>query len=267
MKAWVFKYLHYLNLHKNSPSKLFLLQLYQHHLARVPYEVTSKFFYAQTNQYIPTTNEFVQNLLERGWGGDCYILNIQFMRLLNELGFQGFLVEVTPGHIAIIVTIEEQDYFVDVGYGAPLNQLVPIQDDTWVRTIYGEKIVIKQTKKNQFQYDRLYKGGVFVSKTIHIKSIEEEDVQADIETSFRDHEDNVFMRRVSMALTAENMYTWVRNNRITIRTNNKEEEIIEYSNSCEWVDAIHKLFGLRKEDLHWTIEFLKHRDVDLGFTQ
>lgn len=257
-------YLHYLNLPVRPPTTSFLIDLYQRHLACVPYELTSKMYYAKTNRNIPTSDDFASNLVERGWGGNCYILNIHFMRLLEALGFWCYLVKVSPGHIGIIVSIQEQDYFVDVGYGAPLNQLVPIQDSPWSSTIFQEKIVIKYKEKNQLIYDRSYKGNVFLSKTIDLEPIEETDIEPDIEASFVDKDDNSFMRRINMVLTTDDKYMWVRNNRLTIRTDNNEE-IKDYSHSSEWLKDMHQMFGLRMEDLQWTIDYLKQRNVDLGF--
>ncbi len=77
-------------------------------------------------------------------GGFCYELNGLFCRLLAELGFDAWLVSAQVysassesygkpfDHMAIVVTIDEVNYLVDVGFGEfarvplNLNQLKPI---------------------------------------------------------------------------------------------------------------------------------------------
>lgn len=264
MNKWLNKYIAYLGLEKEEPTKDFLIKLYQHHLARVPYELTSKFIYSLGGTYIPTIEVFVENLIHRGFGGNCYILNINFLRLLHTLGFQGYLVNVEPGHLGIIISIEERDYFVDVGYGAPLNQLVELKQENWNGKIFGEEIFFTYKDDNQIEYERVYKGKMIVSKKIHLSPMKEIDFQTNIEASFHDSDANPFMRRVSMAKVTGTKYIWVRNNRITVR-HSKEDRTTKFNNIEDWMDRIHKEFQLGKDDLKWTVDFLQQRGVSLGF--
>jgi N-hydroxyarylamine O-acetyltransferase len=74
------------------------------------------------------TDRFYRKIVEDGRGGFCYELNGLFNALLRELGFQTRLISarVFSGergfgpefdHAAIIVTIGEQEYLADVGFG------------------------------------------------------------------------------------------------------------------------------------------------------
>lgn len=264
MEAWITNYLTYLRLQKQEPTKEFLIKLYQQHLAYVPYELTSKFMYSLEKDYIPTIEKFVDHLIHRGFGGNCYILNINFFRLLRTLGYKGYLVKINPGHLGIIVSIRNKNYFVDVGYGSPLNQLVELKNEDWHGEILGEEIFFTYKADNLITYDRLYKGKMIVSKEIELNPLKEIDFETDIKASYEDSDTNPFMRRISMARMTGDKYVWVRNNQIMVRETGIEKQI-ELENIEEWSNYIHKEFYIKREDLQSTIDFLYQRNVSLGF--
>jgi arylamine N-acetyltransferase len=268
MTKWVNDYLHHLGIEFASPSVEFLKKLYQAHLSRVPYEVTSKFVYCQTaaqpNELIPSSETFVQNLIERGFGGNCYILNFNFTRLLKELGFQAHLVKVVPGHVGIMVSIESDDFYVDVGYGSPLNELFVLNHGDWTTESFGEEIRFTYVSNTKIQFDRRFRGQSFVTKEIDLTPVEEADFLEDIHLSFLDSDHNRFMRRISMAYVTTESYCWVRDNRVVVRTH-QGEQITDFSSKHDWIQHISAQFRMNESDLASTISFLEERGVDLGF--
>jgi hypothetical protein len=73
---------------------------------------------------LPTLAEFLRSHQMHHTGGTCYILNSQFAKLLQALGFQCYLIKLGNDHMAIIVMIDEDNYYVDCGAAAPFFELV-----------------------------------------------------------------------------------------------------------------------------------------------
>ena len=106
------------------------------HLLHVPFENLD----IHTNTKIDLTNLF-DKIVTRGRGGFCYELNGLFYRLLKEIGFTVKMVsaKVFDGkkdyspefdHMALIVTMKENDYLVDVGFGEFTFNPLPIALNT-----------------------------------------------------------------------------------------------------------------------------------------
>jgi len=175
-------------------------------------------------------------------------------------------VKINPGHLGIIVSIRNKNYFVDIGYGSPLNQLVELKNEDWHGEILGEEIFSTYKTDNIITYDRLYKGKMIVSKEIELNPLKEIDFETDIKASYEDSDTNPFMRRISMARMTGDKYVWVRNNQIMVRETGIEKQI-ELENIEEWSNYIHKEFHIKREDLQSTIVFLYQRNVSLGFKE
>ncbi|WP_326566530.1 arylamine N-acetyltransferase [Amycolatopsis rhabdoformis] len=102
-----------------------LRQLQERHLERVPFENLS----VHLGEPIELTEDALfDKIVRRRRGGFCYELNGLFAALLRELGFdaalhgaQVFTGEGVPGppldHVAVVVTLEGEQWLVDVGFG------------------------------------------------------------------------------------------------------------------------------------------------------
>jgi len=113
-----------------------LSKLQHTHLLHVPFENLD----IHNHTKIDLTNLF-EKIVTRGRGGFCYELNGLFYQLLKEIGFTVKMVsakvfdgkkDYSPGfdHMALIVTIKENAYLVDVGFGAFTFHPVPIALNT-----------------------------------------------------------------------------------------------------------------------------------------
>ncbi|MFT3910350.1 MAG: arylamine N-acetyltransferase [Ferruginibacter sp.] len=113
------------------------------HLLHVPFENLD----IHNNTKIDLANLF-DKIVTRGRGGFCYELNGLFYQLLKEIGFAVKMVsaKVFDGkkdyspefdHMALIVTIKENNYLVDVGFGAFTFHPVPITFDIEINDPMG----------------------------------------------------------------------------------------------------------------------------------
>lgn len=103
-----------------------LYALHKAHVLHVPFEnldVINK---------VPITldqDRFCHKIVDQGRGGICYELNGAFRQLLDSIGFHSYFISCNVyvphmgiygadyGHIALMTTIGEEQYLVDVGFG------------------------------------------------------------------------------------------------------------------------------------------------------
>ncbi|KON88623.1 arylamine N-acetyltransferase [Sporosarcina globispora] len=111
----------------------YLTILQNSHMHKIPFEnldVTRK---------IPiglNADAFFEKILVKGRGGFCYELNGLFQNLLSDLGYHSHLISCTvkkpdgwvreDSHAAILVTLNEINYLVDVGFGDSVRQPLPL---------------------------------------------------------------------------------------------------------------------------------------------
>ncbi|TLS38215.1 arylamine N-acetyltransferase [Pseudalkalibacillus caeni] len=258
-------YLKRLQLNREIPSYHYLEALVKHHLHSVPYETFSKFYYYQTaknNAFVPSFETFVKNLEINGWGGNCYTLNINFKRLLEVLGFDVHLVLVSPGHIGLMVVIENRAFYVDVGYGSPIMKPIFIQNGVSLSRC-GEEIVIKPASdRNRFVIDRKSNGKTFVSKTIVWEPVEEADFTNDINESHLDQDENDMMRRITAVIFKNRSTYYLRNTTLTIFAA-KSRRMIEFNDEQQWIQMIESTYGIQPQIVREAADFLKERNITL----
>ena len=102
-----------------------LRRLQRSHLLRVPFENLDIHW---KRPIVLETDRFYRKIVEEGRGGFCYELNGLFNELLRDFGFRTRLVSASVfsgvnhgpdfDHAAIIVSLDDDEYLVDVGFGA-----------------------------------------------------------------------------------------------------------------------------------------------------
>ncbi|WP_335869439.1 arylamine N-acetyltransferase [Bacillus sp. 2205SS5-2] len=258
------RYVNHLYLQKEPPGGNYLQRLIQHHLLRIPYETISKFHYfVHGPQPIPAFSEFMDNLEHQHWGGTCFTLNINFARLLNELGFQTNYVRVNPGHLGLMVTLEGRRYYVDVGYGSPIMKPVVLDQKKFqVLHGFGEEITFTQKDYDVFEIDRRSNGKSFVKKRIEWKPLTEAEISTDIDQSYEDSADNQNMRRITAVKFQGNTCYYLKNESLKVMTyrNIREYQMRSYP---KWRDAVQKVYGFQDEALEAAVKFLQDRDVTI----
>lgn len=119
-------YLNRLNFHLPvTVDQNVLYKLQKQHLLNIPFENLDIHYEKKISL---STNDIYQKIIIEKRGGFCYELNGLFHLLLKEIGFNAKLIsakvhtkngEYSPeyDHLAIIVSLDNQDFLVDVGFG------------------------------------------------------------------------------------------------------------------------------------------------------
>ena len=127
------RYLGLLGVQKRLPSKDSLHELVQAQMVKIPFENLSKLYYKETHhlQGIPTLELYLDGIERHHFGGTCYSNNYHFYQLLAALGYHiklcGADMSDPDVHLVSVVTLEDREYLVDVGYAAPF--LIPLPCD------------------------------------------------------------------------------------------------------------------------------------------
>lgn len=259
-------YLDRLQTEAKTPTLDYLRDLVKFHLHRIPFENISKIHYylhqGQTGlQWLPSLETFLDNMTNKGLGGNCYILNNSFGQLLQSLGFHVEIVRATGGntHLALKVTVDDRSYYVDVGYGAPLFE--PLSLDEAPRfSRCGEEVEIVKLGNQQYLIDRRANGQSFVTKCIEWEPVSLESFDEPITHSLRDVDENPFMRRIVATLFKKNTAYSVINHKLFIKAD-QGTEVHEYTRKQDWLDMMESTFGFSPDVLEEAIAFLAGRGV------
>lgn len=266
MDRWAEKYLEFLRIEKLEPSYKYLQSLVEAHLHRVPFEIISKYHYYTTrerNDLIPSKEEYLENLLRKGWGGNCYILNIHFGKLLYSLGFDVKIVRAKGGntHLGLMVTMNGKSYYTDVGFMAPLFEPLPIEEEPYLIRC-GEEMIIKKVGRREYLFDRRSGGQTFVAKTIEWLPVEVESFTEDIIHAHRDKDENPFMRRIVATIFKDRVSYAVINSKLIVKSDS-DIHVTDFVNKEDWIQMMEKTFNLQKQDLLFGLNFLEERNVNI----
>jgi N-hydroxyarylamine O-acetyltransferase len=176
-----------------GPSMHFLTHLINAHQSVVPFENISKLYYRDrfNQKGIPSLLQYLDGISGYHFGGTCYANNYYFFRLLEFLGFSVKLCAADikrPGtHMVVLVTIDKQDYLVDVGYAAPFNFPVPLNLATDYTIRYGrdEYLFKSRDKKGCTRLEMLRNGAYKHGYLVRPESRNIDDFSIVISESFR----------------------------------------------------------------------------------
>ncbi|OCA82911.1 arylamine N-acetyltransferase [Pseudobacillus wudalianchiensis] len=255
-------YLKQLKMNREKPSLNYLQRLIQHHLSLIPYETFSKFHYFnEQGCEVPTFTQFVDNLKSRGWGGTCYSLNMNFARLLEQLGFSCSFVRVLPGHAAIMVHMADRKFYVDVGYGSPITRPIELNNrPKHVLHGFGEEIIFTGRNEKEFQLERRSHGKTFVTKQIIWEPLTEEELQQDIEESYKDSDNNITMRRISAVRFQGNNCYFLRNETLKV-INYRDIREYHFREPAQWISTVAEAFQLDEKGIEESLVFLADRGI------
>jgi N-hydroxyarylamine O-acetyltransferase len=161
--AWVARYLQRLEQPVEAPSYAYLSRLMTAHLKRFAFENISKLYYykhvAETGWYIPPIEAYVENMHTLDVGGTCFTNNSNFVQLLQQLGFDAYLVGFSMAHMGIIVRLPEGRFYVDVGVGSPFFE--PVDFEAEPKVIYcgtGIHFLQKETEPGIYHFHHYNMG-------------------------------------------------------------------------------------------------------------
>ncbi len=126
------RYLRLLGLTERPSGMAGLREIVRRHVCRVPFENVSKLLLAgeEKKGRLTTLAEFLDGIEQRDLGGTCYTSNPFLARLLRALGYDVDLFGADMNnpnvHTSLRVRIENAAYHVDVGYGGPFREPIPL---------------------------------------------------------------------------------------------------------------------------------------------
>ncbi|UJH91015.1 arylamine N-acetyltransferase [Antarcticibacterium sp. 1MA-6-2] len=148
--------------------------LHRAHVLNVPFE---NFHVINRIPIVLDQEKFYSKVVERKRGGFCYELNGLFAKALEEIGFDNYFIGcsvfVPPlndfgsnfGHLAIITSIDEQLFLVDVGFGDAFLEPLELKFDEPVfqfgfyyrlTQLPNEEILLEKSLDNE-SYQKMYK--------------------------------------------------------------------------------------------------------------
>ena len=252
------RYLTLLGVPRQMPSVDALRELVQAHLLRVPFENISKLYYKKHQELrsLPSLELFLDGIERFHFGGTCYPNNYYLYQLLANLGYPTKLCGADMSnpdvHLVSIVTLEEREYLVDVGYAAPFLTPLPRDWATDYTIILGrDRYVLKPQDAQSCSRMELYRDGNlkhgYLVKPQPRQIHEFEHVIGD---SYR--QDATFMNALLLARFFVNR-SLVIHNLTVIESQGSLSSIRTLANQDELIQVVSECFGIPKE---FTIDVL-----------
>lgn len=135
-----------------APNKGTLDHLILMHQRKIPFS-SADIYHAKSPPDL-TLQALYKKVVEKRRGGYCFELNLLFKELLIALGYQvrpvigrailGRTHEIPLNHYGILASFDEDDYYVDVGFGGPLACGALALEDGKNQRIGGEVFRLKK---------------------------------------------------------------------------------------------------------------------------
>lgn len=125
------RYLRLLGVPARPPGMAALAELVEAHLTRVPFENVSKLLHrGDAAMRLPPLSRFLDGIERHHLGGTCYANNSSLNALLVHLGYDARLCGADMSkpdvHLVNIVRLDDREFLVDGGYGAPFLAPMPL---------------------------------------------------------------------------------------------------------------------------------------------
>lgn len=255
------RYLNLLGIQRQEPNFQALSDLIEAHLYRVPFENISKLYYKLHQDFrdIPELESYLDGIEHCHFGGTCYANNYYFSQLLANLGYQvnfcGAAMNKPDVHAVSMVTIDGQDYLIDVGYAAPFWMPIPLDlDKDYIIRLGSDRYVIKPRDASGFSQLELYRNGElkhgYVARPFPRQIQDFEEV---IFNSFRD--EGVFMNTLLLTKFSPKQ-SYVINSFTTIQYHGTEPTIRKLEDTEELVQVVHEWFHIPIEHIQDAINQL-----------
>ncbi len=254
------KYLSLLGIMKTSPNFDLLKQIVNAHLIKVPFENISKLIFKKEGFFdIPDLSTFLNGIEKYNFGGTCYSNNYYLYMLLEHLGFDIILCGADMNekdvHIVSMVTINNNEYIVDVGYAAPFYKPMDrnLKHDHIIE-FGNEKYVLKSRDGNSYSKMEHYINGIL--KHGYIAKPFPRDInffKSVIEDSYADY--STFMNAIRITKFTENGSLSLRNLNFS-KTIGKNISNMNISFD-EILDIVEKNFGMPAEKVAIALSMIK----------
>jgi len=246
---WFEEYLEVLGVEAGAPTLESLHCLTRAQLGRIPFENISKLLYFRQDDLrgIPSKEQYVEGARRYGFGGTCYANNYYLSELLTHLGFSvrlcGASMSRPDVHAVIIVTLEEREWLVDVGYAAPLLELMPLDAkfETVVRLGDAEYVLYPRMADGRSRLEMRRDGAPVHGYTLNPTGCAIEHFAPAIRDSFRP--DATFMNSVLLTRFSNERSIVVHNHTVMrFEANGGKTETLK--DNGELVEVIEREFGI-----------------------
>lgn len=242
-------YLKILGLTKRTPHLIDLTDIVGAHLKRIPFENLSKIYY---NKFfgissLPDLETFLHGIVKYHFGGTCYANNYYLYQLLKYIGYDvklcGADMTNPDVHIAMIVNCDDNEYLVDVGYGAPFYAPMPLNLTIDHSIPFGrDTYTLKPVDENGFSRMIHTRGKEFKHEyKLKPKPRKIDEFEEIINASYAD--DAHFMNSINMTRFHHNKSVSIHNFDLIITEGNKSE-VFPLRNRQRIIASIEKYFAI-----------------------
>ncbi|MGM7683764.1 arylamine N-acetyltransferase [Cytobacillus sp. Hm23] len=272
---WACRYLERLNLTPPSTASYEFLELFsKRHLSFLPFENVSKLIYSTRNNsngyFIPSVEQYVDNLFKYDFGGTCFVLNPYALQLLTLLGYDCYHVRLGESHIAILVQLPDfpdERLYLDFGSAAPIMKPVRFENMQNSSSFGADDIQLIPDDEQQgyYRFTR-FRHGKFVNNhwsfNPNIRS-KVGDFDEAIHKSYS--KDAIFMTRLRVNLFQfdKGRTLSLINNKLTITTLDDKEIVRKLKDIEEVESIISEEFMLPKLPVRKAINLLRDLGTDI----
>ncbi|MBO1002616.1 arylamine N-acetyltransferase [Pseudogracilibacillus auburnensis] len=263
-------YLRFLNLDIEARTLSYLKKICKAQLNTFPFENISKLIYFQKGNFkqckVPEHDTFIENFNKYNFGGTCYTLNSHLNIFLKQLGFISNLTKVGNQHMGIIVKLNGDKYYVDIGAAAPLFSPLLLQNKDNYDTNFGnDRIHIVNKNDGTYDYIRLTDGKKSGETWSFNPSNSNNifDFHSLIDKSNEPGSTFMTILRCQLYQLKKRRSVSLVNNRFTIRYTNGRKSVTTLSSQTEIVEVITEEFGLTKLPIHKAIDVLNQLNIDI----
>jgi N-hydroxyarylamine O-acetyltransferase len=268
MDQSVIAYLNYLQLPLEKPTYHYLERLCTAQLDTFPFENISKLLDVQEGKggEIVSFESFVTRYEKHHYGGTCYTLNANFMRLLRKLGFYCYHVMLGKEHMAIVVVIDNERFYVDCGAAAPFFKPVKLMGlETKVSSFGDDNVQLVFVRSDTYNYIRFIQGEQS-GKVWPFDLLQQYDVQDFIpasQTSIMPNSPFMKILRCQKWQTDKGRSVSLRNNTFTIRYASGEVINKMLTSTAEIGEVIAEEFSLPKLPVAKAIDVLEKAGINI----
>ncbi|WP_036153782.1 arylamine N-acetyltransferase family protein [Maribacter forsetii] len=243
------RYLNRIDFHETiTINKEVLFKLQEKHLLNIPFE-NLDIHYKRPIRL--SFKEMFEKIVINNRGGFCYELNGLFHSLLKELGFNAKIIsarvhtntgEFSPefDHLAIIVTLGDEQYLVDVGFGKFTLHPLKINFNETVYDSYGD-FKFDTYSAGYFRVNEIKNTNIIPQYIFKNKARQLSDFTAMCsyhQTNERSH----FTKKKLISIATKNGRITLNNSQLKV-TNDENEQVINF-NESEFEEKLKEYFNI-----------------------
>ncbi|MEN8191514.1 MAG: arylamine N-acetyltransferase [Bacteroidota bacterium] len=252
------KFLKILEIQPRDPSLDALTQIIRSYITTIPFENISKIYYKKKYglMNIPDLDLYLDGISLHNFGGTCYSNNFYMNRLLDYLGYEvrlcGADMTNPDVHIVNIVSIENRDYLVDVGYAAPFFGPIPLDLTQEYKIGLGsdEYVLFPRNSKGYSELKMFRNGCLKHGYSVKPQARSISEFETVIKASFR--ESATFLNAILLVQFGQQSSIRIHNFSL-IESNKQNFKQIEIKNKEDLVNNILRYFAIPKEIIEESI--------------